>query len=546
MNNFSLTALLSIILLCGLKAHTAYVKFPVSQHSWGRQHIRVCFDRPKGYFYNQQDPYIKIAKQWTQQEFAKAEMHITGWDTCQPNTDQQSIHIRLFEEEAGWTRIFGKSSAGQPSNINIFRHTHKSTSQSFYDMPLRHMFVHEILHSLGFFHEHDRRDNIKQCSSFSAHGKRGHLSALSLGDYDLHSIMNYCRPQLPRQKNNKAFIKVFDQHLARLSAQDIINLKSYMLEPIAELKNKPKYSSNLRKHTFEVTGRQLTHYRYFLSTRSSDDCKQTQHYSTWIPSSQPLSLDLKNQYGQFKLCLLGKSSHSTQNPLSYSSFLWFRRPVQFHVGYTQHSPHPITLPIDLKLQPILSSKKPFQVYTKLVSTFIDPRCRGGRQHPWACTNSCLNTNGYKKTGSLIHPSHWARLYRYQSSGTFKLCITKELKDLRKHQFHQEHIEIYNSNKVYETNVYGLSKQLLEGQALSLIVKSGSGLYSNYKWATAASQDQCKTQHFKNAKSIYAPLQLNYQHHNTRFLCLLLQDTHHIWSLKPHIIDLSNPDTFAYP
>ncbi len=270
-------------------------------------------------------------------EFQKAGFDFSqGWEKCPERTASErypgvELNFALnkpapFGGSSGVGALLGVSSevtvrADPLTHDDEFCHSHALQC-------LKNFTLHEFGHVVGLAHSQMRPDRI--CSGiaetipahiFNADQRYSELS--SVGDYDLHSIMNYCNPEA---------------YQAHLSLGDIRSIKSLYEEPLVIVKGFAKSQVARPIESLNVSLAKLrfppaistsfplkvpTEYRFKLGPAAAD-CNNAKGYSEAQPIQKGIISDL-SQFKQgeiFKLCVLGGDGSLWQNPESYTSVLW--------------------------------------------------------------------------------------------------------------------------------------------------------------------------------------------------------------------------------
>ena len=120
-----------------------------------------------------------------------------GWNQCQSN----SQGIRIIAEDARGYSYLGKQINGRVNGMRInvyFKNyaQHCNQSEEYRKLCIRQTAVHEFGHALGLSHEHERPDTPQGYEDHycTDEVKEGDEDGITVGAWDLHSVMNYCNP----------------------------------------------------------------------------------------------------------------------------------------------------------------------------------------------------------------------------------------------------------------------------------------------------------------------------------------------------------------
>lgn len=158
---------------------------------WPQSQIPVCWEQTVAQFSNERE-WVRnqIATSWS----ASSSVIFTGWGACSPATNG-GIRIQTSD---GNPRTLGLGTMLRATpNGMLLNFTFANFSAAFCQADvegrrehcIRVTAMHEFGHALGFSHEQNRPDAPDWCHN-EASGTNGDLMVT---DFDLRSVMNYCR-----------------------------------------------------------------------------------------------------------------------------------------------------------------------------------------------------------------------------------------------------------------------------------------------------------------------------------------------------------------
>ena len=160
--------------------------FALTSVIWDRSNIPVCWESLTTST-AQQRQWVRdaVARTWE----AHSDVAFAGWGGCTENAD--GIRIQVLDARPQVVAL-GSDLDGIPNGMRLnFTYNNWSRScQTRAQACSEDIAVHEFGHALGFAHEHNRGDTPSTCTD----APEGGDGDLRVGEWDLHSVMNYCNP----------------------------------------------------------------------------------------------------------------------------------------------------------------------------------------------------------------------------------------------------------------------------------------------------------------------------------------------------------------
>lgn len=279
----------------GLLAQTLERGYVLTNNVWNQSEIPVCWVNPLSSNVTER-AWVKdaVVRTWE----AVSKVKFTGWGSCPASNDLTSIRI-LISDTGPHVKALGKSiknySDGMVLNFTFANWSPSCASSRKYCIDA--IAVHEFGHALSFAHEQNRPDTPSWCDQ-----EQGTNGNVVIGDWDLHSVMNYCNPSWNGNGS--------------LSDTDILTVQAYYGKPNENpvaIIEKDSYSTPVFKSiTFDATRSYDPEGSALLYSWKFGDTS-----STFLTSSPYVSHDF-NLEGHYAIFLtVNDGVNSSQPDVSY-------------------------------------------------------------------------------------------------------------------------------------------------------------------------------------------------------------------------------------